>query len=304
MRPKPSGRVTLREITVKKRIDGQPLEYSTFLLSGWVRGKRYRKQFKSRDLALGEKNALEVDAANVGGEVRARNTRLSAAQLAEAEAAMARLGPHSHALAVECFLTTLPRPPVEAMAIEMAVTAFLAERAGPRQGNCLGGLPTHAGMAESRISKPVRPRSFDRGHSTLPRQSGHRQETLQQPAGRPARVLRILPGSAARVDNREPGQTDPEVQNQSRNARNHRSRHGRKADGLRRRLPGRQDGPLFRPVPVCRHPAVVPVRRNQEDGRFAGSVEMHRPDAWRHPNFAERGEDQVGAPSDHSAQSD
>ena len=108
MRPKPSGRFTLREITVKKRIDGQPLEYSTFLLSGWVRGKRYRKQFKSRELALGEKNALEVEAANVGGEVRARNTRLSAGQLAEAEVAMARLGPQSLALAVEWFLTTYP----------------------------------------------------------------------------------------------------------------------------------------------------------------------------------------------------
>jgi hypothetical protein len=47
-----SGRFTLREITVKKRIDGQPLAHSTFLLAGWVRGKRYRKQFKSRELAL------------------------------------------------------------------------------------------------------------------------------------------------------------------------------------------------------------------------------------------------------------
>ena len=82
MRPKPSGRFALREIKVKKRIDGQPLEYSTFLLSGWVRGKRYRKQFKSRELALGEKNALEVEAANVGGEIRALNTRSSVAQLA------------------------------------------------------------------------------------------------------------------------------------------------------------------------------------------------------------------------------
>ncbi len=137
MRPKPSGRFTLREITVKKRIDGQPREYSTFLVSGWVRGSRYRKQFKSRELALGEKNALEVDAANVGGDVRARNTRLSAAQLAEAEAAMARLGPHSLALAVEWFLTTY-RPPVEAMAIETAVPAFLAERAGYVRATALG----------------------------------------------------------------------------------------------------------------------------------------------------------------------
>jgi hypothetical protein len=38
MRPKPSGRFPPREITVKKRIDGQPLEYSTFLLAGWVFG--------------------------------------------------------------------------------------------------------------------------------------------------------------------------------------------------------------------------------------------------------------------------
>ncbi len=76
MRPKPSGRLTLRELTVRKRIDGRPRDYSTFLLSGWVRGERYRKQFKSHELALGERNALEVEAANVGGEVRARNTRL------------------------------------------------------------------------------------------------------------------------------------------------------------------------------------------------------------------------------------
>jgi hypothetical protein len=74
MRPKPSGRFALREITVKKRVEGRPLKYPTFLLSGWVRGKRYRKQFKSRELALGEKNALEVEAATFGGEIRARNS--------------------------------------------------------------------------------------------------------------------------------------------------------------------------------------------------------------------------------------
>ena len=79
MRPKPSGRFALRETTVRNRIDGQPLKYSTFLLSGWVRGKCYRKQFKSREFASGEKNALEVEVANVGGEIRARNTRLGAA---------------------------------------------------------------------------------------------------------------------------------------------------------------------------------------------------------------------------------
>src|SRR5580704_3476002 len=111
MRPKPSGRFILREITVKKLEAGRPIQYSTFLLSGWVRGKRYRRQFQSRELALGEKNALEVEAANVGGEIRARSTGLSAAQLAEAEAAIGRLGTQSIALAVEWFLTTY-RPPI------------------------------------------------------------------------------------------------------------------------------------------------------------------------------------------------
>lgn len=66
--------------------------YETFLLSGRIDGKRVRKHFKSRDEALGEKNSLEVEAANVGGEFRARHTRLSSEQLAEAEAAFSRLG--------------------------------------------------------------------------------------------------------------------------------------------------------------------------------------------------------------------
>lgn len=128
MRPKPSGRFALREIRVKKRVEGRPLEYSTFLLSGWVHGKRYRKQFRSRELALGEKNALEVEAANTGGEIRARNTRLSAAQLAEAEAAIGRLGTQSIALAVEWFLTTY-RPPITPTPLNAAVAAFLEAKA-------------------------------------------------------------------------------------------------------------------------------------------------------------------------------
>jgi len=44
MRPKPSGRFTPSGMSVKKRIDGQPPEYSTVLLSDWARGNlRHRK---------------------------------------------------------------------------------------------------------------------------------------------------------------------------------------------------------------------------------------------------------------------
>lgn len=103
MRPKPNGRFTLREVALTKQIDGRKFTYKTFLLSGWLRGRRVRKQLVSRDEALGEKNALEVEAANMGGEIRARNTRLSSEQLAEAEAAIARLGTKPLSLALNGF---------------------------------------------------------------------------------------------------------------------------------------------------------------------------------------------------------
>ena len=72
MKPKSSGRFTVK--AVKASSNG--FAYRTFLVSGWLNERRVRKHFKSRDEALGEKNALEVEAANIGGELRARNTRL------------------------------------------------------------------------------------------------------------------------------------------------------------------------------------------------------------------------------------
>jgi hypothetical protein len=120
MRSKRSGKFVLRQV----RASSNGVTYDTFLLSGWLYGRRVRKHFKSRNEALGEKNALEIEAANSGGEIRARNTRLSADQIAEAELAIARLSPKSLSLAVEWFLATY-KPPVTAIAIEAAVEAFL-----------------------------------------------------------------------------------------------------------------------------------------------------------------------------------
>ena len=102
-------------------------DYETWQLIGYLNGERVRKRFKSREEALGEKNRLEVAAANAG-EIVARNTRLSAAQLADAEAAFARLGPRLLSAAVEWFVTTY-RPPEIATSTETATAAFLAERA-------------------------------------------------------------------------------------------------------------------------------------------------------------------------------
>jgi hypothetical protein len=124
MKSKRSGKFALRQI----RASSNGVTYDTFLLSGWLNGRRIRKHFKSRDEALGEKNSLEIEAANNGGEIRARNTRLSAEQIAEAELAIGRLGSKSLSLAVEWFLATY-KPPVTAMAIEAAVEAFLEAKA-------------------------------------------------------------------------------------------------------------------------------------------------------------------------------
>ncbi len=124
MRPLKSGRFTIQAVTVAEK--GCPA-YETFRVTGWLHGKRIRKQFISRAEALGEKNALEVEAANAGGEVRARVTRLSVEQLAEAESAFIRLGPRSLSAAVEWFLATY-KPPVTEMTLQAAETAFLADR--------------------------------------------------------------------------------------------------------------------------------------------------------------------------------
>jgi hypothetical protein len=42
-------------VTLEKRIVDRKFTYTTFLLSGWLRGKRVTRQFVPRDEALGEK---------------------------------------------------------------------------------------------------------------------------------------------------------------------------------------------------------------------------------------------------------
>ena len=115
--------VTIRPI--KRTKDGRV--YSAFLVIGYLNGERVRRQFPSREEALGEKNRLEVEAANVGGEMRARSTRLNSQQLAEAEAAFARLGPRPLDLAVQWFLDTY-RPPTDEMTLDKARDRFLTDR--------------------------------------------------------------------------------------------------------------------------------------------------------------------------------
>jgi hypothetical protein len=132
MRAKRSGNFVLKHV----RVACNGVTYDTFRLSGWLNGHRIRRHFKDRDEAMGEKNRLEVESANKG-EIRVRPTRLSAVQLAEAEAAMGRLGSQPLSLAVDWFLTTY-KPPVAAVAIETAAAAFLAERSAHVRATALG----------------------------------------------------------------------------------------------------------------------------------------------------------------------
>jgi hypothetical protein len=76
MKRKQSGRFTIKARTIKSH--GR--EYQAFELAGSLAGKRVRRQFGSREEAIGQKHLLEVEAANLGGDIRARNTRLSAEQ--------------------------------------------------------------------------------------------------------------------------------------------------------------------------------------------------------------------------------
>jgi hypothetical protein len=138
--PMKSGEFRVRRIRAKDH----GFAYSTFQVVGYLHGQRIRKEFKSREEADGEKNRLEVEAANADSGTsgtRAINTRLTAAEVGQAEAAFVRLAGKSLAQAVECYLSTY-RPPTVEKPLTDAVTAFLAGnlRFVPQTATLSGGL--------------------------------------------------------------------------------------------------------------------------------------------------------------------
>jgi hypothetical protein len=58
-------------------VGGKGFTYEAFRLIGWHHGEGVRRQFKRREEASGEKNRLEVEAANAESGTRAINTRLT-----------------------------------------------------------------------------------------------------------------------------------------------------------------------------------------------------------------------------------
>ncbi|MBC7368897.1 MAG: hypothetical protein H7343_19150 [Undibacterium sp.] len=112
----------------KVAVTNGPFKYTAYRLTGWQDGRRIRKQFPNRDEAEGARLELEIQAANRANAIRPVNTRLSPAQVAEAEAVFSRLGSRPLAEAVDWFLANY-RPPKAAMALATATAAFLVDRA-------------------------------------------------------------------------------------------------------------------------------------------------------------------------------
>ncbi len=119
------GGFTIKKVT----LNANGYTYVTFRVAGQLNGRRIRKDFKSKAEAEGEKDRLEIEAANTDGGIRPVNTRLSPVQLAQAEAAFARLGSHSLPLAVEWFLANY-RPPSVECSLTDAVAAFQLAKTG------------------------------------------------------------------------------------------------------------------------------------------------------------------------------
>jgi hypothetical protein len=120
---KNSGRFTIKRISVKNG----GFTYTTYRLSGALNGVRVRKNFKDRQEALGEKNRLEVAAANEEGATAARNTSLTTEQLREAEAAFHRLADRSLSLAVDHFIKTYREPKTD-LSLDEVAAQFLEEK--------------------------------------------------------------------------------------------------------------------------------------------------------------------------------
>ena len=100
-----------------------------FRVSGWLDGKRIRKNFPTRAEAQAERQALEL--AELQGEsgMRAAATRLADEQLREAEAAFHRLEGRTRSLAFYLdFALSNYRDPVNDMTIAEAVKLYLGVR--------------------------------------------------------------------------------------------------------------------------------------------------------------------------------
>lgn len=101
-----------------------------FRVSGWLGGKRIRKNFPTRAEARGEIDALEIEAAQAETGLRRVVTRLNEAQVSAAEAAFLRLGTASLTLSfcVDFTLANYREPVCQKSLVEAAAEYVAAKK--------------------------------------------------------------------------------------------------------------------------------------------------------------------------------
>jgi integrase len=129
MKPTPS--FALSEFT-------NPSGEIVFRVSGWLDGKRLRKNFPTRAEAKAELQALEIEALQDETGLRRAVTRLSEEQLHEAESVFCRLAgqPHSLTFCVDYTLNNY-RAPGNEQPLADAVTAYVAAKEHERDHHAL-----------------------------------------------------------------------------------------------------------------------------------------------------------------------
>ncbi|MFZ1056945.1 MAG: hypothetical protein WAN79_14830, partial [Opitutaceae bacterium] len=100
-----------------------------FRVSGWLCGKRIRKNFAARAEAEAERQVFEVGSLQSKGNVRAAVTRLSDEQLREAEAAFRRLEgqPQTLSICVDYAMANY-RPPERQKLLADAISEYVASK--------------------------------------------------------------------------------------------------------------------------------------------------------------------------------
>lgn len=105
-----------------------PSGASAFRVTGTtLDGRRIRENYPEHGQAAARLQALEIESANLEGAARPKVTRLTADQIAAAEAAFTRLEGKSLLDAVDFYLANY-REPVRKIALETAFAEFITER--------------------------------------------------------------------------------------------------------------------------------------------------------------------------------
>ena len=123
---KSTGPFKVRKIAVKDH----GCHYVTFLVEGYLHGRRIRKKFQAYDEAIGEKSRLDIESGNSDTALRVAPTRLSTSEIAEAEFCFRRLGGGaSLSAAVEWYLCNY-RPPAIDKALSSGQVEYLKSKLG------------------------------------------------------------------------------------------------------------------------------------------------------------------------------